>query len=395
MTKIAYLIMVCPGANNNKFYRMVQPQGESYFTVEYGRVGANGMQRKYPISQWNTKYAEKIGKGYVDKTDAQCIDVSVVQGKYKLIQNQDIQLFISNLLDWANKKIKQSYMINIEKVTPKMLEEAQDCINVLYHCDDMDSFNATLVDLFTVLPRKMKKVDEFLIYDIKNKISIIDREQDLLNTMRGQVSVNKNKKNTNAAGKTILETYGLEVMEANSKEMQEVLNHMGVKAGNVNRVYKVKNHNTEDRFNAYCEKNHIKKCKYLYHGSLNENFWSIFSSGLSLNPNAKLAGKMFGHGLYFASNPTKSMRYTALSGCNNIHGSCCDSTGLLAVFKVATGTPYHVNVWEPAMTRYDEKAIRSMGYDSLFAHKGVSLVNDELIVYNEDACTIRYLLELK
>lgn len=83
-----------------------------------------------------------------------------------------------------------------------------------------------------------------------------------------------------------------------------------------------------------------------------------------------------------------------LKGCNNVHWEIAQDTGLLAVYKVATGNPYHVNVWDPAMAKLEERSIKMLGYDSLWAHKGISLVNDEMIVYNEDACTIRYLLEL-
>ena len=393
--KMAYLIMVCPGTNNNKFYRMIQPQGESYFTVEYGRIGSKGMQRKYPMNQWYDKYQEKIKKGYLDRSDTQSISVEDVYGEYKPIANQVIQQFVSNLLAWANKKIRQSYTIKIEEVTPEMLEEAQHCINALYNCESVTSFNNSLVNLFTVLPRKMQKVSDFLIQNMSEQIAVIDREQDLLNTMQGQVSIRQKERNhTFETDKTILETYGLEITEANGKEQEEVLEHMGIKAAHVKKVYKVRNHDTEERFRTYCERNHIDKCKYLFHGSLNENFWSIFSNGLSLNPNAKLAGKMFGHGLYFATNPAKSMRYTSLKGCNNVHWGIAQDTGLLAVYKVATGNPYHVNVWDPAMAKLEERSIKMLGYDSLWAHKGISLVNDEMIVYNEDACTIRYLLEL-
>lgn len=60
------LVMVTAN-NNNKTYYM-QPEGD-FFRVEFGRVGASRQTRRYPISQWNKKYSEKIGKGYKDVTD--------------------------------------------------------------------------------------------------------------------------------------------------------------------------------------------------------------------------------------------------------------------------------------------------------------------------------------
>lgn len=56
--RMAYLIMVCPNANNNKFYRMTQLSGENSFEVEYGRIGSRGMKRRYPAADWHQKYHE-------------------------------------------------------------------------------------------------------------------------------------------------------------------------------------------------------------------------------------------------------------------------------------------------------------------------------------------------
>lgn len=45
-----YLVMVAPGANNNKYYKMI-PEGDS-FRVEFGRVGGSHQTRSYSMSQW-------------------------------------------------------------------------------------------------------------------------------------------------------------------------------------------------------------------------------------------------------------------------------------------------------------------------------------------------------
>ena len=65
--KPRYLVMVTASANNNKYYKQV-PHGDSW-TAEYGRVGSSPQRREYPMSQWNSKYNEKIRKGYVDQSD--------------------------------------------------------------------------------------------------------------------------------------------------------------------------------------------------------------------------------------------------------------------------------------------------------------------------------------
>ena len=51
----AYLVMVEPDENHNKYYQMTQKTTDT-FEVRYGRVGAKGITRKYPISRFDYFY---------------------------------------------------------------------------------------------------------------------------------------------------------------------------------------------------------------------------------------------------------------------------------------------------------------------------------------------------
>ena len=86
-----HLVMVTAGANNNKYYDMT-PHGDSW-TATYGRIGSGSQTRTYPMSQWNSKYNEKINKGYVDQTDLVKDLISTEkpkQSEYKEIENKVI-----------------------------------------------------------------------------------------------------------------------------------------------------------------------------------------------------------------------------------------------------------------------------------------------------------------
>lgn len=65
---VAFLFFVDAINNHNKYYRMSN-NGDGTFTAEYGRIGAHGQLKQYPMSRWNTVYDQKIRKGYVDQTD--------------------------------------------------------------------------------------------------------------------------------------------------------------------------------------------------------------------------------------------------------------------------------------------------------------------------------------
>lgn len=55
--------------NNNKYYEMVE--NGSNFDVTYGRVDTTAIHETYPMSRWDSKYKEKLKKGYKDITHTQ------------------------------------------------------------------------------------------------------------------------------------------------------------------------------------------------------------------------------------------------------------------------------------------------------------------------------------
>ena len=67
MYEPVHLLMITT-ANNNKFYDMSKIN-DSEWEARYGRVGASPQIRRYPLSQWNKKYNEKLAKGYKDMSD--------------------------------------------------------------------------------------------------------------------------------------------------------------------------------------------------------------------------------------------------------------------------------------------------------------------------------------
>ena len=96
---------------------------------------------------------------------------------------------------------------------------------------------------------------------------------------------------------------------------------------------------------------------------------------------------------YFAPKAQKSAGYTSVQGARWTNGT--KATGYLGVYEVAYGNPYNVNSWSGEMSSMTEQKLKKLGnYDCLHAHAGTSLVNDEVIVYNDNASSIRYLIEL-
>ena len=101
---------------------------------------------------------------------------------------------------------------------------------------------------------------------------------------------------------------------------------------------------------------------------------------------------MFGQGLYFAPECRKALNYMDVKGSRWNNGQ--EETGYTAIFSVALGKAYEPN---RILGSYFTGKDLPQGCDSVFASKknpNLGLMNDEYIVFNQDACTIKYLMEM-
>lgn len=400
--KPRYLVMVTASANNNKYYKQV-PHGDSW-TTEYGRVGSSPQRREYPMSQWNSKYNEKIRKGYVDQSDLVEDLIRVEKPKkseYREIENKAIAEIVERLQAMARKAISDNYTISSNKVTHAMVDEAQDVLTSLIDAKDVDTFNETLLRLFTVIPRKMGNVKDYLAEKSDDFSRIIQKEQDLLDVMKGQVvqkqMIDENSEKDDIKNEnTILEQLGLVFEECSTKDIAVIKDALGSCSDRFYQAWRVKNIQTQKRYDDFVRENHITNTKLLFHGSRNENWWSIINSGLVLKPtNAVITGKMFGYGIYYAPKARKSLGYTSLDGSYWVRGN--SKFGFMALMEVAYGKPYDVYSFDRKYYDFDYQKLQQAcpGANCLHAHEGSMLRNDEIIVYKEEQCTIRYLIELR
>lgn len=396
-----HLVMVTAGANNNKYYDMT-PHGDSW-TATYGRIGSSSQTRIYPISQWNSKYNEKVKKGYVDQTDLVQDLISTekpTQSEYKNIENKVIADIVDRLQNMARKVISENYTVSSNKVTQAMVDEAQSIITGLLDITQVDEFNSTLLKLFTTIPRKMLSVGSYIAKDSNEFNKIISREQDLLDVMKGQVvqkqTIDEVKNENPINDKTILEHLGLVFEECSPDDIAKIKVALGSCADKFHKAWKVTNLRTQDRFDKFVKDNGIKDVRLLFHGSRNENWWSIIQSGLVLRPtNAVITGKMFGYGIYYAPKARKSLGYTSLDGSYWARGN--SNSGFMALMDVAYGKPYDVYSFDSKYYGFNYDALQKNcpGANCLHAHEGSMLRNDEIIVYKEEQCTIKYLVELR
>lgn len=304
-----HLTCVDPEHNNYKFYEL---EGEGNRCVAtYGRIGSGSASatgdrfgvRKYayPRHMYWIKYFEKLAKGYSDKSDIFLSEEvgttkDIVEVKHARIQTIANRLY-EQLLSYARGYVKES-CLNI-KVTSGMVKEAERLLKELYETKNVEEFNNTVLELVAVSPRRCGNVADLLAKSEDDFISVLDREDSLCKAMGVIVENEVAEQKMNESNKVdSFKEKGVTVKEATKEEKEFVMKHLsqGLK-GQVKNIYSVYHEKQQKCFDAYVKKNNIKTIKHLWHGSKNENWLSIVSDKLLLNPNAVITGKMFGNGI--------------------------------------------------------------------------------------------------
>lgn len=166
--------------------------------------------------------------------------------------------------------------------------------------------------------------------------------------------------------------------------------HRDVSSYDVRRVFALNIHTMSSAFNALLKSKwdgSKKKANVnsLWHGTKASNMLSILKGGMIIPPSSagNVTGRMFGDGLYFSDQSTKSLRY-ATGGWGG--GGHTDRKFMFLV-DVAMGKP-HI----PRGSNWHLKI--PAGSDSCFAKSGQSgVMNNEMIVYNTAQANPVWLLE--
>ena len=101
---------------------------------------------------------------------------------------------------------------------------------------------------------------------------------------------------------------------------------------------------------------------------------------------------MFGDGIYGANKAQKSIGYTSYRGSYWASGN--SSNAYLAVFDFHVGNQKHITNHTYDCYSLNKSKLERDGFDSVYAHGGADLRNDEFIVYDAHQVTIKYLVEI-
>ena len=403
---------------SNKVYIMEEKE-DGKIHCQYGRVGQPLKPAIKEAHEWDKVLKSKLHprKGYKDVTDLITEQVSSggTNKQTVPIKEAKVRSLFEDLMAYANKSIKQNYKVTQESVTQSQVDAAQDILNKAANKvkvgADIKEINDLLIELYTVIPRQMKDVREYLLEkaDTKNDIQKINdflaNEQDTLDTMAGQVKLISQQKNTTKDDDTngddeidLLEQMGLEVtVETDQKSIDLIMNTL-IESDDmrqrVRTIYKCVNKETQAVFDKHYGKARFKDRKLFWHGSRNQNWFNIVQTGLMIRPSGvQHTGSMFGDGIYFANKSRKSLGYSSVRGSYWAGGS--SDKGFLALYDVYHGKQKHITHHDSSCYSLSKSVLDREGYDSVYAHGGADLRNDEFIIYDGKQCTIAYLIEFR
>ncbi len=392
----------------NKEITMERQDDETFLYIE-GKVGIRVGTKKpktwvRSMEVWDDTYRSLINHGYflnkTRKMEKKTITKKGLQGDdgktYQPIKNTVVATIVDRLMGFARKTFTENYQTTIDDIDPEMLRLGTEILNKLateYENMTVKQFNEELIRYFQAIPRRMDNVLKKLAKSKEDFKEILADEQEIFDIMKSQLKDEEMK----SEEKTILDCYGIEWEEVTEKERDDIIKMLRGDATLVN-AWKIKNKKTEKAFNDYCEKENLTEkhgISHLFHGSRAENFWSIITNGLTINPvGVVITGKAFGNGTYFAPNAIKSLGYTSFQGSKWANGNM--STGFMGIYKVATGKCYDGRQGVNCSLNWNVLQKIAPGCHCTWAKARWSgFVMDEVIVYQDCQSTIEYLIEVK
>lgn len=373
------------GRGNYKFYRLHQlPDGG--VTAYYERIGTGGgfgaeREIRDPMPSWmfEIRRAEKLAKGYRDRTGL------YVGGKpaaaRRGAEDGGGGLY-GRLLAYAAGRVSGALACG-EDVTAAQAAESRRLLSEMGRARGTDDFNARLMELMEVSPRSAPSVGSMLAGGPGDFARIIGREESLVAAMEAV-----------ATGRSA-DAGGLAAMGIGAEEVPrdgwpaEALELERTTGAPVRRVYRIACERFDGRYERYVSERGITRERTLWRGPGNENWLSIMDRSLLLDPNARITGKMFGHGIYFAADAGKSLGYTSWHGSYWAGGR--DDTAFMGLYECAYGSPLYVD----GPGAWDAESVRARGADCLHARAArCGLRHDEVVFYEEAAVHLRWLVEI-
>lgn len=429
ITEHKKLVLTSAENNNNKFWEYTIFSDD---TIEYkwGRIGNSHQESgRQPLARnkHENKVREKLDKGY--REIALAVSASGPAGAATKIErvketavrdiaggDKALEALISRLAE-ANKhelQVASGGQLDIDLttgiistplgvVTLDNIKEARKLLKgfskvVKAKSFDTTEFKHSLSEYLMLVPQKVAHRNWHLSFlttrdDLKKQVGLLDQLETSveLATQRLEDAKKAAANGTTAPAKSF--EVKIEVIEDGSPEFSRIVkfyrdskNDMHVSKHLVpKRAYRVHIPSMRERFEADGAK--LTNNWELWHGTRTFNVLSIMKQGLIIPKSGgtyQVTGRLYGDGLYFSDQSTKSLNYAY----GYWDGGGKDNNCFMFLAQVGMG-----NMYTPG-GRSGGYGYPQAGYDSTFAKAGQSgVMNNEMIVYRLGQADLRFLVE--
>lgn len=428
----AMLIFTDAKENNNKFYELILNDDDTVHT-RWGRVGAEGQKKvvsggKY---EFDRILGSKTAKGYVRsktvslngaassasqsktalaeaaKRDMLKVDTSKNKNASVLVKlverlaemNRHQIVAASN----GNIQIDESGLITtpLGLVTATTIDEARTLLEKMDKFVQKKNFTtqqyiSALEEYLRLIPQKVPSRRGWY-ENFFTDFSSLTAQNSLLDQLEGSLDLYKSKEQEimkklsekNQIEQKLFSTQLQLVEDAaiikkiqkffdDNKNSRHVTSNMKLK-----NVFELQNDEFKTRFEAVAKK--LGNVRMLWHGTRAFNVLSILKGGLIIPKSGgsyHITGRMFGNGVYFSDQSTKSLNYSY----GYWDGGAKDDNCFMFIADVAMGKEY--------VPSGPQSNLPMRGYDSTFAKANLSgVMNNEMIVYDVNQVHLRYLCE--
>lgn len=406
-TKTERLIFTDLNANNNKYWDIEQIG--SNVTTRWGRVGATSGQTKHfsfgddgeAQAFFDKKIREKMKKGYTKQRTVASSGMTssvAVAAKVQIEHAGDKET--SQLIDFLVQRnihqIEGMTSVRLEAgrlttplgpVTSEGLDEAEKILSKMLTPTGRPSASLPTLanEYLRIVPRNIgyRRVDPAALFGSQDKLV---QEQATLDALRAVVDDLADKAAQAVQEAPALFETKLELVAPGDSEFDRI-NRLFLKTLNtrhqssrmrLRRAWKMSIKSQEDAFES-----DLKPIMELWHGTKDVNLLSILKNGFIIpkrNQGISIAGRMYGDGVYFSDQSTKSLNYAG-----GFWGGQKSQRPFMLLNDVAMGRQY--------MAQRSLSGGCPKGYDSTFAKAGSAVLNNEMIVYRLSQIRAKFLCE--
>ena len=420
VVKEARYVLTNLSANNNKFWN-IRLYGDGTCETHWGRVGESGQRKTasgFSETAFDSKCREKQGKGYqAQKTlgnaalgkDLASDKLAAVAAAQIETDSPETLKLVAYLARVNVHRILEATTLQYDEttgtfstplgvLTAEAIAEARTLIGEIgafVQKEDWsnDAFVSTLNAYYMLVPQNIGrgKPDPAKLFpdeeSVQKQNGILDSLEASLQTVLTKAQEEKTAEPEPVVpklfeAKLFLVEDAREIARIRAKyeatrQGMHACQHLEAK-----RVFRVE---IGSMRRAFTEKGkNVGNVQEFWHGTRAGNLLSILKTGFVIPPAGAsyCTGRMFGNGVYFSDQSTKSLNYAY----GYWSGGKRDDSCYMLLCDVAMGKSY-------TPKSYTEK-LPLAGYDSTFARAGHSgVANNEMIVYNTDQINPRYLIE--